>query len=70
MNRVHNNSPGSQQPTPQAHKSLLHQLLWMPAPARADPTPHLPSSVISALRDNTESVIALLIGFFLIAFLH
>lgn len=32
MDRVHSNGPGSQQPTPQAHKSLLHQLLWMVAP--------------------------------------
>lgn len=33
-------------------------------PAPSDPIPHLPGSVISALGDNTESVIALLIGFF------
>lgn len=64
MDRVHNNSPGSQQPMAQAHKSLSHQLLWMLAPAPSDPIPHLPGSVISALGDNIESVIALLIGFF------
>lgn len=30
----------------------------------SDPIPHLPSTVISVLADNTESVIALLIDFF------
>lgn len=69
MDRVHNNSSGSQQPTPQAHKSLPYQLLWMFAPSSIWPIPHLPGSVISALGDNTESVIDLLIAFFfLIAF--
>lgn len=54
MDRVHSNGPGSQQPTPQAHKSLLHQLLWMVAPPGSfDPIPHLHGSGISDPEDNT-----------------
>lgn len=55
-----------------AHSSLRPKLIshsrtnsygCLPS-APSDPIPHLPSSVISAFGDNTESVIALLIGFF------